>query len=181
MGWRVNIGELIKQESIQSERLEELIKQSLDEEKLLSSRLMDLEKEGNVTLGERIADRVAEFGGSWTFIILFFSVLIAWILINIFQLGFGHFDPYPFILLNLVLSCLASMQAPIIMMSQNRQSNIDRKRSLNDFLINMKSEMEVRSLHAKVDLLLTEQMQSLFKVQESQLALLEEIKSSLKQ
>jgi uncharacterized membrane protein len=176
----MNISELLNAEDVQTKKLEELIKKSLDEEQLLSIRLMDLEKEDSVTFGGAIADKVAQFGGSWTFIIFFFLVLIGWIVLNVIQIGFAHFDPYPFIFLNLVLSCLASIQAPIIMMSQNRQSNKDRKRSLNDFLINMKSEMEVRNLHSKIDLLLTEQMQSLFKVQEAQLSLLEEIKESIK-
>jgi uncharacterized membrane protein len=115
---------------------------------------------------------VAAFGGSWTFIILFFSILISWILMNLFLLADKPFDPYPFILLNLVLSCIAAIQAPIIMMSQNRRDDKDRRRSRGDYLINLKAEMEVRSLHGKIDLLITEQMQSLFKLQQAQIDLL---------
>ncbi len=103
------------------------------------------------TFGERLADNVADFGGSWTFIIWFFIVIVVWIGANVFLLMNKGFDPYPFILLNLILSCLASLQAPIIMMSQNRQEAKDRERAKKDFEINMKSEMEIRALNRKLD------------------------------
>lgn len=103
------------------------------------------------TLGERIADRVAEFGGSWTFIITFLSFMLVWISVNTMQLLKSAFDPYPFILLNLLLSCLAALQAPVIMMSQNRQEAKDRERAKQDFEINQKAEAEIRTLHHKLD------------------------------
>jgi uncharacterized membrane protein len=112
----------------------------------------DVEEEiDNRTFGERLADNVADFGGSWTFIICFFIVIVLWISANAFLLMNKGFDPYPFILLNLILSCLASLQAPIIMMSQNRQEDKDRERAKKDYEINMKSEMEIRALNKKLD------------------------------
>lgn len=107
-----------------------------------------LEKE---SLGVRLADRVAEFGGSWTFIGIFAAILVVWMLVNAFWYSNKGFDPYPFILLNLVLSCLAAIQAPVIMMSQNRQEDRDRLRARRDYYINLKAEEEIRSLHKKLD------------------------------
>lgn len=103
------------------------------------------------TFGEKLADQVASFGGSWKFIILFFTLLVVWIIINSIAFLMKPFDPYPFILLNLILSCLASIQAPIIMMSQNRQEVKDRLRAENDYKINLKAEYEIRALQEKVD------------------------------
>lgn len=108
----------------------------------------------NRTFGQRVADSVASFGGSWTFIIWFFVIIIAWIGANVLLLMNKSFDPYPFILLNLILSCLASLQAPIIMMSQNRQEEKDRERAKKDYEINLKSEEEIRSLTKKIDRIL---------------------------
>lgn len=124
-----------------------------------------------LTFGERMADQVAEFGGSWTFIISFGLVLLGWIALNTVMLRQEAFDPYPYILLNLLLSCLAAIQAPIIMMSQNRQESKDRIRAKNDYLINLKAEIEVQSLHQKVDNL-TEQLMIL---QEQQTLLLQRL------
>ncbi|MBL8020379.1 MAG: DUF1003 domain-containing protein [Leptospirales bacterium] len=132
-----------------------------------------------VTFGERVADAVAAFGGSWKFIIAFFSLLILWIFGNSLYLIFRPFDPYPFILLNLILSCLAAIQAPIIMMSQNRQETKDRLRSENDYKINLKSEIEIRTLHEKVDHLLLNQWSKMVKIQEIQIEILEEIRTRL--
>ncbi|MCA9149730.1 MAG: DUF1003 domain-containing protein, partial [Planctomycetales bacterium] len=128
-----------------------------------------------VTFGERIADRVATFGGSWTFILLFAGVLVIWIVINSLSLLKKPFDPFPFILLNLVLSCLAAVQAPVIMMSQNRQEAKDRLRAENDYRINLKAELEIRNLHSKIDLLLTHQWHRLLEIQQVQTDLLEEL------
>lgn len=98
-----------------------------------------------------MADRIAAFGGSWAFIFLFFGILMAWIVLNAWVLGKIAYDPYPFILLNLILSCLAAIQAPIIMMSQNRQEEKDRLNAKKDYLINQKAEIEIRALRYKVD------------------------------
>ncbi len=123
--------------------------------KKLAKKISAAETEvDNRTYGERIADNVANFGGSWTFIIWFLVFIIVWIGINVFVLLNRAFDPYPFILLNLILSCVASLQAPIIMMSQNRQEDKDRERAQKDFEINMKSEMEIRELNKNLDRLL---------------------------
>lgn len=128
--------------------------------------------------GERISDKVAAFGGSWRFIISFTVVLIAWIIINSAVLILTKpFDPYPFILLNLILSCIAALQAPIIMMSQNRQEKKDRIRSENDYKINLKSEIEIRTLHEKVDHLLLDQWSKMMRIQEIQIEILEEIRA----
>ena len=129
------------------------------------------------TFGERLADQVASFGGSWTFIMLFLSVMLVWIAWNA-QTG-KPFDPFPFILLNLVLSCLAALQAPIIMMSQNRQAEKDRLEAHHDYEINLKAEMEVMSLHSKVDHLRDQQWSELVALQTRQLELLEQIRDRL--
>jgi CRP/FNR family transcriptional regulator, cyclic AMP receptor protein len=115
------------------------------------SRNVNLEAEDRMTLGERVADRVASFGGSWTFIIIFGVVMFIWILMNTTALFRDHFDPYPFILLNLFLSMTAAIQAPVIMMSQNRQSSKDRLQADMDYEVNLKAELEVAQLHRKVD------------------------------
>ena len=117
----MELKDLMEQESLQLKHLAELVQESIKEEKLLSSRLLELEQDTELGVGQKVADKVAEFGGSWKFIIGFFTVLIFWICANIWFLGSQPFDPYPFILLNLVLSCIAAIQAPIIMMSQNRR------------------------------------------------------------
>lgn len=119
------------------------------------------------TFGQKIADKVASFGGSWTFILSFVFFLILWICVNAFILLHKAYDPYPFILLNLILSCIAALQAPIIMMSQNRQEQIDRKRAKNDYMINLKSELEIRMLHEKIDHLILHQEQSLLELQKA--------------
>jgi uncharacterized membrane protein len=115
------------------------------------------ELEPPLTLGQCWADRIASFGGSWTFIILFFSIIIGWILLNVVLLRRASFDPYPFILLNLLLSCLAALQAPVIMMSQNRQEEKDRERAKKDYMINLKAELELRVMHEKLDHLTQQQ------------------------
>jgi len=129
-----------------------------------------------LTFGERLSDKIATFGGSWRFIIIFGVILFLWISVNSYFLLLKVFDPYPFILLNLILSCLAAIQAPIIMMSQNRQESRDRKRAEEDYKINLKSELELRQLHQKVDHLLIQQWERMVEIQELQLELLEEIK-----
>jgi uncharacterized membrane protein len=139
------------------------------------SKNIDSEFEGEWTLGERLADRIAAFGGSWIFLILFGLFLVVWISINSFILYTQPPDPYPYILLNLILSCLAAIQAPIIMMSQNRQEAKDRLRSEHDYQVNLKAELEIRHLHEKLDHLLSHQWERLAQIQEIQLELLAEI------
>jgi uncharacterized membrane protein len=154
--------------------LEKGIEKSLQEEELVA-RDINKEFQGNLTLGERLADRLADFGGSWTFISIFMFVLVIWMGINTWILLEKPFDPYPYILLNLVLSCLAAIQAPVIMMSQNRQEAKDRLRSEHDYQINMKAEIEIRKLHEKIDHLLMHQWQRLMEIQQLQMGLMEEI------
>ena len=139
------------------------------------SKNVDSEFEVEWTFGERLADRIATFGGSWIFLILFGLFLLVWISINSFILYAHPPDPYPYILLNLILSCLAAIQAPIIMMSQNRQEAKDRLRSEHDYQVNLKAELEIRHLHEKLDHLLSHQWERLAQIQEIQLELLAEI------
>ena len=147
------------------------LREAFDDSSLIANALTLDEHDNPPSLGERLADKVAEFGGSWTFIISFGTILLSWIAINTWLLRQHAFDPYPYILLNLVLSCLAAIQAPIIMMSQNRQETKDRQRAQNDFLINLKAEVEVRDLQAKVDALTT----MLTDMQQQQQALLKQL------
>ncbi|QIB34879.1 DUF1003 domain-containing protein [Ancylobacter pratisalsi] len=128
------------------------------------------------TLGERAADTIAKFGGSWVFIISFMVFISFWMTLNLIGL-IGAFDPYPFILLNLVLSCVAALQAPVIMMSQKRQEEKDRLRSENDYRVNLKAELEIRHLHEKIDHMLTHQWERLAEIQEIQIELMEELAS----
>ncbi len=135
------------------------------------------EHQEKLTMGQRLADRVASFGGSWPFIILFMAVLVAWIIINTFILsGWNRtFDPYPYILLNLVLSMLAAVQAPVIMMSQNRHSEKDRIDAEHDYEVNLKAELEIMSLHQKLDTLRQEQWSELLAVQQDQIGILTQL------
>ncbi|PJA48036.1 MAG: hypothetical protein CO170_03945 [candidate division SR1 bacterium CG_4_9_14_3_um_filter_40_9] len=128
------------------------------------------------SFSERLADRVASFGGSRYFIVSLFVFMALWIILNVVRLSNSAFDPFPFILLNLILSCLAAVQAPVIMMSQNRKETIDRRRAENDYLINLKAETQIQMLEEKIDLMVTEQMKNLFKLQEAQTTLLKDIK-----
>lgn len=141
-----DLKKLIRSEELEVEKLHELVMRSIDEEKNISAKLLELENTENPTLGQRMADRIAEFGGSWTFILCFLGFMALWIGVNVFLLFGKIFDPYPFILLNLILSCLAALQAPIIMMSQNRQEEKDRSRARGDLMVNIKAEMEIRKI-----------------------------------
>lgn len=131
--------------------------------------------DNQLTMGQHAADKIAEFGGSWKFIILFFFILIIWIMLNAWFLGKSSFDPYPFILLNLILSCLAAIQAPIIMMSQNRLEQKDRIRGENDYKVNLKAELEIKLLHEKLDHLTFIQSKRMLEVQQIQADYLEDI------
>lgn len=132
------------------------------------------------TFGQVIADKVASFGGSWTFIISFFIFITIWIASNVFLLLNKGFDPYPFILLNLILSCIAALQAPVIMMSQNRQEEKDRERAKKDYMINLKSELEIRMLDEKLDHLIMHQQQELIEIQKVQIEMMNDILERIK-
>jgi len=154
--------------------LEQEVLTSIRDHEVLA-RNVDAEFEEEWTFGERLADKIAAFGGSWAFLMSFGAFIALWIGMNVFVLVRHPPDPYPFILLNLVLSCLASIQAPIIMMSQNRQEAKDRVRSQHDYQVNLKAELEIRHLHDKIDHLLSHQWDRLAHIQEIQLDLLSEI------
>ena len=126
------------------------------------------------TLGARVADHVANFGGSWTFIFCFAGFLVAWMLVNSAIL-LGGWDPYPYILLNLILSCIAALQAPVIMMSQNRSAARDRARGENEYMVNLKAELEIRLLHEKLDHLLRTQFDRLMETQQIQIELMHDM------
>jgi uncharacterized membrane protein len=134
-----------------------------------------IEDKTAMTYGQRIADKVASFGGSWTFIISFGLFLLIWISLNVFWLANKAFDPYPFILLNLILSSLAAIQAPVIMMSQNRQEEKDRDRAKKDYMINLKSELEIRMLHEKIDHLILTQQQEFVEINKVQVDMMNDI------
>ncbi|MBC7427768.1 MAG: DUF1003 domain-containing protein [Bacteriovorax sp.] len=146
-----DIRDLLNEEEVQAKELECIVAKSIEEDHMLSSKLHEVEREDDATFGQRVSDKVAAFGGSWTFILGFIFFIIIWIIMNVMWIGSKAADPYPFILLNLMLSCLAAFQAPIIMMSQNRQEEKDRRRARSDFMINLKAEMEIRNLHDKLD------------------------------
>jgi uncharacterized membrane protein len=165
---------LLESEKGELTSLEQEVVSSLRDHDLLS-RNVEAQFEQAWTLGERVADRMAIFGGSWAFLGIFAAFLIFWIVMNSIVLVVRPVDPFPFILLNLVLSCLAAIQAPIIMMSQNRQESKDRLRSQHDYQVNLKAELEIRQLHEKVDHLLSHQWDRLAEIQEIQLELLSEI------
>ena len=168
------VKEVLQDEIGELSALDQEVIESLEQHEILSS---DIEKqfEKKLTFGERLSDRIAEFGGSWKFLISFGAVLVIWIAINGIILVTHPFDPYPFILLNLILSCLAAVQAPIIMMSQNRPEARDRLRAENDYKVNLKAELEIRHLHEKIDHLLRRQYNRPFEIQQIQIELLEEI------
>lgn len=173
-----DIKNLLQSEAEQVKKLRSIVEAIIIDEKLIIENLQNPPKDF-LTPGQEISDKVARFGGSWAFIISFFIMLIIWIVYNTNVSKQNEFDPYPFILMNLILSCIAALQAPIIMMSQNRQEEKDRKRSENDYLINLKAELEVRGLHQKVDLLLEEQIKTLFESQAKQLEILKAIQHKL--
>lgn len=168
------IDKLLADENVHLNKLHQIVKDTLEAEELIVHNLLNPPLE-TLTQGQKLSDKVAQFGGSWRFIILFGVILTIWIIFNALALGAWRFDPYPFILMNLILSCIAAMQAPIIMMSQNRQEEKDRMRSENDYLINLKAEMQIRSLNQKIDLLLEEQIKTLFETQQKQFDLLKKI------
>lgn len=174
---RKYITKIIEEEKGSIEQLESDVINSISSNEMITLDTV-LENEP-LKVGEKISDKVATFGGSWKFIIIFFTVLLLWIIINSLYFMSIPFDPFPFILLNLILSCLAAIQAPIIMMSQNRKEMKDRLRAENDYKINLKSEIEIRTLHEKVDHLLLDQWSKMMKIQEIQIQILEEIRNKI--
>ncbi|WP_163411149.1 DUF1003 domain-containing protein [Flavobacterium ajazii] len=158
--------------------LEKSVISSLKEDKSIVSIVEDEDETRN--FGQKIADKVADFGGSWTFIISFVIFIVLWIGSNVYILMNKGFDPYPFILLNLILSCIAALQAPVIMMSQNRQEEKDRNRAKKDYMINLKSELEIRMIHDKVDHLIMHQQQELIEIQKVQIEMMNDILNQIK-
>lgn len=173
-----DIKKILTAENEHIKKLQDIVKKTLEDENLIIQNLLNPPKE-ILTKGQKVSDKVARFGGSWLFIISFFIVLTIWIIYNVSAPKGDEFDPYPFILMNLILSCIAALQAPIIMMSQNRQEEKDRKRSENDYLINLKAELEIRSLNQKLDLLLQEQIKELFASQVKQMEILKSIQTKM--
>lgn len=170
--------DLLKSENDQLHKMHEIIEKAISEETLITSTIAESDEERSY--GEKLSDKVATFGGSWKFIIIFGAILMVWIIYNTQIMLNKSFDPYPYILLNLILSCIAAIQAPIIMMSQNRKEMKDRKRAINDYMINLKSEIEIRNLHEKIDLSVIDQYKHLCDIQQKQLELLEELNKKLK-
>ena len=168
------VKEVLQDEIGELTALDQEVIDSLQQHEILSENI-GKEFEQELTFGEHLSDRIASFGGSWTFIMIFGAVLFVWIVINTIVLATRAFDPYPFILMNLILSCLAALQAPIIMMSQNRAEARDRARAENDYKVNLKAELEIRHLHEKIDHLLRKQYNRLFEIQQIQIELLEEL------
>jgi uncharacterized membrane protein len=155
------------------DKVEREVLDAISKHEIISENINVGEDSGS-TFGQRLADRVATFGGSWSFIIMFGFIILIWIMINSGVLSKG-FDPYPYILLNLILSCLAALQAPVIMMSQNRKEAKDRKRAEHDYKVNLKAELEIRLLHEKIDHLMIFQTQKIMESQQIQMDYLEEL------
>ena len=154
--------------------LDQTVIESIARHEALTSNVTD-EFDSTLSFADRLSDRIAAFGGSWTFILTFCAFLILWIALNVTYFLGKPFDPYPFILLNLALSFIAALQAPLIMMSQRRQEAKDRKRSENDYRVNLKAELEIRHLHEKMDHLMVHQWERQAEIQQAQLDLLDDI------
>lgn len=176
---RLYLTSLVTEEKGEIALIDRDVMEAIQNNSILSENIQD-DIEDDLTFGQRIADKVAAFGGSWTFIITFFSFILVWMGVNIWFLAAKAFDPFPFILLNLILSCLAAIQAPIIMMSQNRQEQKDRLRGEHDYKINLKAELEIKLLSEKMDHLLAHQNKKLLEIQEVQADYLEDLMKELK-
>lgn len=176
---KIYLASLIKKETGELSKLEKEVVDAISINQILSKNIeIDIDKK--LSFGQKLADVIAKFGGSWIFIICFFSFITFWIAINIWLLIIKPFDPYPFILLNLILSCLAAIQAPIIIMSQNRLEEKDRKRGEHDYKINLKAELEIRLLDEKIDHLMMHQYKRMIEIQELQMDYLEDILKQIK-
>ena len=165
------VEELLQQEHGEFSELDRQVAESIANQETIVENTEE-EYDEQRTFGERLSDHLASFGGSWAFLISFFVVLAIWMAYNASRGDAAAFDPYPFILLNLVLSCIAAIQAPVIMMSQKRQEEKDRQRSFNDYRVNLKAELEIRHLHEKIDYLISRQWQRLSEIQQVQIEML---------
>lgn len=168
------ISAYLVQEIGELSELEKTVLASMTDNTLLTDKIDTIDTQF-LSTGQKVADKVASFGGSWKFIISFGVFILIWVILNIYWLFNKGFDPYPFILLNLILSCLAALQAPVIMMSQNRQEEKDRERSKQDYMINLKSELEIRTLHEKIDHFIMDQQQELLELQKTQIEMMNDI------
>ena len=175
---RLYLTKLVEQERGELALIDRDVMQAIKNNSILSENI-EPEIGSKLTTGQKLADKIGQFGGSWIFIIVFFSFLILWMVVNVWLLFSKPFDPYPFILLNLILSCLAAIQAPIIMMSQNRQEQKDRQRSEHDYKIDLKAELEIKLLNEKMDHLLVYQNKKLLEIQEVQIDYLEDLLKKL--
>lgn len=176
---RLYLTRMMEEEKGELARIDQQVMVAIRDNSILSEKIQD-EKEQELTFGERMADHIASFGGSWTFIMIFFGFLLIWMITNAYILVAKPFDPFPFILLNLILSCLAAIQAPIIMMSQNRQEAKDRIRSEHDYKIDLKAELEIKILSEKIDHLLVHQNRKLLEIQEVQVDYMEDLLRQIK-
>lgn len=156
------------------DKLKNIVNNAVEQEKTVSDQLFAIQQD-DAGFGAKMADLIASFGGSWKFIFAFATVFFVWIIVNTVILQAEAFDPYPFILLNLGLSTLAAIQAPVILMSQNRKEVKDRRREEDEYIINLKSEIEISNLHKKIDLLMLEQMEKLFEIQRVQVEMLQDL------
>jgi uncharacterized membrane protein len=168
------VGEVLRNEKNELTELEGTVKQTMKDHDLLAKNI-NVEFDRQLSFGERLSDRIADFAGSWTFIISFTGVMFLWIVMNTFIIVTRPFDPYPYILLNLVLSAVAAIQAPFIIMSQNRQESRDRLVAEHDYRVNLHTEMEIHQLHKKIDHLLFNQGQRLLEIQKIQVELMENL------
>jgi len=167
--------ELLETENQQLQKLNEIVIKSIEEEKLISEKLYEFEDK-NPGFDKRLADKIASFGGSWLFILFFLVLMLLWIILNLYMIR-KPFDPYPFILLNLALSFQAAYAAPFIMMSQNRQQDVDRTKAAADYQVNIKAELEIELLHEKIDELRTKEVLALTRSVRSLTAALEKEKT----
>jgi len=168
------VGEVLENEKSELTVLETAVRQSMKDHALLAKNI-NVEFDRQLSFGDRLSDRVADFAGSWTFILSFTGVMVLWIIVNTFVMVTRPFDPYPYILLNLVLSAVAAIQAPFIIMSQNRLESRDRLNAEHDYRVNLNTEMEIHQLHKKIDHLLFNQGQRLLEIQKIQVELMEDL------
>ena len=173
------IKKLLDVQNAHQKMMNQIVLNAIEEQEGLVHKLFEEEHNIKLTMGQRVSDAIASFGGSWPFIFIFFILLFSWMALNIL-LSEKAFDPYPYILLNLVLSCIAAIQAPIILMSQNRKEVRETKRAQDAYLINLKSELENRAMDQKLNLLINEEFRELIEIQKIQIGKLDDIEVALK-